>query len=225
MPIFFDWTFILLVPALIMTIWAQSKIKKAFDTYSRVSNYRGLTGAEAARQILQSSGINNVPVERVAGNLTDHYDPRTKVVRLSESVYDSDSIAAVGVAAHEVGHAIQHNSGYFPIKVRNAIVPVVNIGSYAAIPLFIIGLLFSFPMLVTAGIYLFAGVVGFHMITLPVEINASTRALTVLRTKGILEQNEIVGARKVLTAAAMTYMAAALMAIMNLLRLILISRR
>ena len=186
-----------------------------------------MTGYDAARRILDMNGLQNVAIEHIAGNLTDHYDPRSNTVRLSDSVYGSSSVAAIGVAAHEVGHAVQHAVGYTPIKVRNAIVPVVNLCSQLAMPLFILGLIFSSSlfMLTDVGIILFSAAVLFHIVTLPVEINASRRALSTLESSYMLEGEEIGGAKKVLSAAAMTYVASAAMALLQLLRLIAIRDR
>jgi uncharacterized protein len=219
-----DWTFILLIPAFLFSLWAQYKTQSTFRRYSEIAASRGITADKVAGNILQSYGVGNVSVESTPGQLTDHYDPRTKVLRLSEGVYGNSSIAAIGVAAHEAGHAIQDARGFTPIKIRNAIVPVVNITSNLAIPLFIIGLFASLPILIQLGIYFFAGVVAFHLVTLPVEFDASSRALKVLRSGAFLNNEELGGAKAVLTAAAMTYIAAALMAILNLVRLLLIAR-
>ena len=213
---------ILVMPALLFAMYAQTKVNSTFNKYRTVGNRRGFTGADVARKILDMNGLRNVTVERVAGNLTDHYDPRTNVVRLSDATYSSTSVAAIGVAAHEVGHAIQHAEGYAPIKVRNTIVPVVQIASYAAWPLAIIGLIMSFEKLAIAGIVMFAAVVFFQLITLPVEFNASSRALRTLGNYQILDSEELGASKKVLSAAAMTYVASAAVAVANLLRLILI---
>ena len=221
-----DYTYIIfVVPALILAMAAQAKVSSTFRKYSTVGNRHGYTGADVARMILNRNGLQNVAIERVAGNLTDHYDPRANVVRLSQSTYDSTSVGAIGVAAHEVGHAVQHATAYVPIKLRNAIVPVTQLASYAAWPLAIIGIIFSMPMLVDIGIILFTVVVAFHLITLPVEINASTRAVKTLREYGILAEDELGGTKKVLTAAAMTYVASAAVAVANLLRLLVLSGR
>ena len=219
-PFFFDPTMMLLIPALILAMWAQFRVKSVFARYSQVSSRRGTTAASAARAILDRFGLNQVPVDRVPGNLTDHYDPRNKSLSLSESVYGSTSIAAIGVAAHEVGHAIQDSVNYSPLKVRNAIVPVVGIGSSLAFPLFFIGLLMRGELLMNLGIMLFLGVIIFHLVTLPVEFDASSRALRVLADTGILTTDEIVGARSVLKAAAWTYVAATVMAFAQLVRLL-----
>ena len=220
----FDWTFLMLIPAFIFSLWAQFKTQSTFKRYSEIGSSRGITADQIARKILSEYGVADVGVEMTPGQLTDHYDPTAKMLRLSEVVYGNSSIAAIGVAAHEAGHAIQHARGYSPIKLRNAVVPVVNITSWASIPLFFVGLLFSMPMLVTLGIVFFSAVVVFHMVTLPVEFDASSRALKVLRMGSYLDPQELAGARKVLTAAAMTYVAAAIMSILQLLRLILIAR-
>ena len=221
-----DPTWIIILPALILTLWAQFKVNSTFNKYSGVRSMRGMTGADVARRILDLNGLNNVQVVHTPGNLTDHYDPRTNVVRLSDSVYGSSSVAAIGVAAHEVGHAVQHATGYAPIKARNAIVPVVNLCSSLAVPLFIMGLIFSSTtFLMDIGIWLFAASVLFHVITLPVEINASRRAIATLDSNYILEGEEIKGAKRVLSAAAMTYVASAAMAVLQLLRLILVRNR
>ncbi len=216
-----DMTYIVLVlPALIFTMYAQSKVTSTFNKYRTVGNKKGHTGAEIARRILDMNGLQNVIVERVSGNLTDHFDPRTNVVRLSDSTYSSTSVAAIGVAAHEVGHAIQHAENYAPIKVRNSIVPIVQIASYAAWPLAIFGILLSFSKLANFGVILFGMVVLFQLITLPVEFNASNRAIRTLGDNGILDSDELAASKKVLSAAAMTYVASAAVAIANLLRLL-----
>ena len=219
-PFFFDPTMMLLIPALILAMWAQFRVKSVFARYSQVTSRRGTTAASAARALLDRFGLNQVPVERVAGNLTDHYDPRDKSLSLSESVYGSTSIAAIGVAAHEVGHAIQDSLNYSPLKIRNAIVPVVGIGSTLAFPLFFIGILMRGELLMNLGIVLFLGVIVFHLVTLPVEFDASSRALRVLADTGILSTEEIGGARSVLKAAAWTYVAATVMAFAQLIRLL-----
>ncbi len=221
----FDSTMILLVPALILSIYAQYKVKSAFTAMSKVRSASGLTGAQAAKSLLQRNGINDVIVEEVKGNLTDHYDSRSKKLRLSTDVYHSTSLAALGVAAHETGHAIQHHTAYTPLNIRQSIFPVANIGSSLGIPLFFIGWIMSFRPLLDIGIIVFAGAVLFHLVTLPVEFNASSRALAQLSNGGYLRQEEISGARKVLNAAALTYIAAAAMAILQLLRLVLLRGR
>ncbi|WP_261851793.1 zinc metallopeptidase [Clostridium folliculivorans] len=225
MLMFFDSTFLLLVPAMLISIYAQSKISSTFNKYSKVKSYNGYTGAQVARIILDDSGLHNVPIELVSGKLSDHYDPRQKVLRLSQDVYYNSSVASIGVAAHEVGHAIQHKNSYAPLIIRNAIVPAVNIGSNFSWILFVLGLMLGIRPLITFGILLFSAVVVFQLITLPVEFNASSRALKILKSKNILYPDEVKGAQKVLGAAAMTYVAATLMAISQLLRLIVISDR
>ena len=215
----------LVVPALILSMYAQFKVSSAFTKYSKIISQRGYTGAQVARKILDLNGLTNITVERVSGNLTDHYDPQKKVVRLSDSVYSSNSVAALGVAAHETGHAIQHSTSYAPLKIRTAIFPVVNISSRLAIPLAILGFILGAPTLVDFGIILFSAVVAFQTITLPVEFNASTRALKILEGTAILSDDETKCAKKVLTAAALTYLAAALTSLANLARLILLNNR
>jgi Zn-dependent membrane protease YugP len=224
---FYDPTYLIVIPALIFALIAQCMVKSAFEKYSKVRNSRGLTGAEAARKILDENGLYNVAIEHVSGNLTDHYDPKANVVRLSDSVFSSSSVAAVGVAAHETGHAVQHATGYTPIKIRSAIIPVTQLGSTLAVPLVLLGLIFGRGLgwLVTAGIMLYTAVVFFQVITLPVEFNASRRALHVLENSHMLEDDELKMSRKVLTAAAMTYVAAMFSSLATLLRLILLSGR
>jgi len=211
---------VLVLPALLLGMWAQNRVNSAFSRYSQVRAYRGYTGAMAAELILRDNGINDVRIERIAGNLTDHFDPRSKVIRLSDSVFGSSSIAAIGVAAHEAGHAVQHAVGYFPIRIRNLFVPVANFGSKISVPLIILGVVLSFQGLITFGILLFSTVAIFQLITLPVEFDASRRALEVLGGTGLLEGEEINGAKKVLSAAAMTYVAALISSVAQLLRLI-----
>lgn len=223
---FIDTSYIIYVlPALILAMWAQGRVSSTYSKYGNVLSIRGLTGAEVARRILSLNGVTDVTVERISGHLTDHFDPRTKVIRFSDSVYNSTSVAALGVAAHETGHALQHNQGYIPIKLRNSVLPVANLGSYAAFPLVLFGLLFQNGVMIDVGIILFSAVVAFQLITLPVEFNASKRALNVLDGQGILEGEELIGAKKVLSAAAMTYVASAAVAIANLLRLLSLTNR
>lgn len=222
---YWDSTIIILIPAIIFSIVAQIMVKSAFSKYSKVRNSRGLTGADAAREILDRNGLTNVRIEHISGSLTDHYDPRANVIRLSDDVYGSATVAAVGVAAHEAGHAVQYAEGYYPIKIRNAIIPVTRFGSSLSTPLVILGLALSWDFLITAGILLFCAVVLFQAITLPVEFNASGRALKTLRSSHFLEDDEMKGARSVLTAAAMTYVAAMLSALLSLVRLLVISGR
>ncbi len=212
---------ILVVPALILSVIAQIGVKGTYKRYSNILNSRGLTGAAAAQKVLAFYGIYNVRIEQVSGSLTDHYDPRANVIRLSSGVYSGSSIAAVGVACHEAGHAAQHAQNYAPIKIRNAILPVANIGSSAGIFLAIIGYFLGFGILVNIGILLFAFVVLFQLVTLPIEFNASSRAIKVIDETGLLDAQEQRGAKKMLAAAAMTYVASLLVSIMSLIRLIL----
>lgn len=220
---YFDPTYILIIIAAIISLIAQWRVNSAFSKYSRVASMSGMTGAQAARMILQSNGINDVSVQRISGKLTDHYNPSTKVLNLSESVYGSTSVAAIGVAAHECGHAIQHARGYFPLSLRTALVPVANIGSQLSWVFFIVGAILSFNQtLITIGIIMFSAAVLFQLVTLPVEFNASARALEQLESNGILYRDEVSQTRKVLSAAALTYVAAAATAILQLLRLIIL---
>lgn len=219
----FDMTYVYLVlPALLLALWAQFRVKSTFQKFSIEYNRRGMTGQEVARFILDKNGLYNVRIEHVSGSMTDHYDPRTNVVRLSDTVYGSTSVAAIGVAAHEVGHAIQHSVGYFPIKVRSAIIPVTQVASQLSMPLLLIGLIFNFSNLITLGILFFGLAVLFQLVTLPVEFNASGRALRILEYGQLLDEEELRGAKKVLSAAAMTYVAATAVALAQLLRLIIL---
>lgn len=223
MPYFyFDYYYlILVVPALLLALWAQVQVKTTYRKYSRVPNSRGMTGAYAAQAVLNFYGITDVRIERVSGNLTDHYDPRSKVIRLSDGVYGSSTVAAIGIACHEAGHAAQHAENYAPIKIRNAIIPVCNIGSTIGIPLALIGWIFGFSILVYVGLGLYAAIFIFQVATLPVEFNASRRAIKVIDETQLLRDDEISGAKKVLAAAAMTYVASMIVALANLLRLLL----
>lgn len=223
MPYFyFDYYYlILVVPALMLALWAQVQVKTTYRKYSRVPNSRGMTGAYAAQAVLNFYGITDVRIERVSGNLTDHYDPRSKVIRLSDGVYNSSTVAAIGIACHEAGHAAQHAENYAPIKIRNAIIPVCNIGSTIGIPLALIGWIFSFSILIYVGLGLYAAVFIFQVATLPVEFNASRRAIKVIDETQLLRDDEIGGAKKVLAAAAMTYVASMMVSLANLLRLLL----
>ncbi len=216
--------FIFVVPAMLISLWAQLRVKSTYSKMSKLPNTRGLTGAQAAQRVLSYYGITDVRIEQVAGTLTDHYDPRSNVIRLSQGVYNASSIAAVGIACHEAGHAAQHAESYKPIAVRNAILPVANIGSASGIWLAVIGLMLNLTILVQIGIILYAFVALFQLVTLPVEFNASSRALKVIDETKMLQGDEYQGARKVLSAAAMTYVAALLVSIMSLLRLILRAR-
>ncbi len=223
MPLFFwDPTMILLIPAIILAIWAQMRVSSTYSKYSKISSTRGATGAEIAKILLEHNGLPDVKIEAVKGKLSDHYDPRSNTVRLSTDNYRGRSLSAVAVAAHEVGHAIQHGTGYIPLKIRHSILPATNLGSWAAFPLFIIGFLFNTPLLMDIGIILFAGVVVFHFVTLPVEFNASHRALAQLSSYGMLVEEEVMGARKVLNAAALTYVAATAVALIHLVRLLIL---
>lgn len=222
---YWDQTIIILIPALIFSLIAQLMVKGAFSKYSGVRNSREYTGADAARAILDRNGLSYIRIEHINGELTDHYDPSANVIRLSDSVYNNDSVAAVGVAAHEAGHAVQYAEGYGPIKVRSAIIPITQFGSNLSTPLVIFGIIFSSNVLITAGILLFCTVVLFQAITLPVEFNASGRALKVLREEHFLDDDEMKGAKSVLTAAALTYVAAMFSALASLARLLLIRNR
>lgn len=223
---FYDPTYLLVLPAVIFALVAQIMVKSTFSKYSSENNQHGYTAKEVARKILDENGLYSVSIEYVRGNLTDHYDPSANVIRLSDSVYNSTSVAAIGVVAHEVGHAIQHAQGYTPIKVRQAIIPITHIGSSLALPLVFIGMLIgALQWLIPVGIFLYTGVVLFQAVTLPVEFNASRRALKTLDENVILYKSEVKMAKKVLTAAAMTYVAAMFSSLMSLLRLILLSSR
>ena len=222
---YFDYYYlILVVPALLLSLYAQVKVKSTFAKYSKINTQRGITGKEAAKLLMRTNGISDVGIQQVAGSLTDHYDPASKMLKLSEPVYDKTSISAVGVAAHETGHAIQDKERYAPLVLRSTLVPLANIGSSAGPYLAMAGIIFSIDILLTIGIILFSVAVLFYIVTLPVEIDASRRALKVLESNAVLSQEELRGARKVLTAAALTYIASALTAVASLLRLILIAR-
>jgi Zn-dependent membrane protease YugP len=222
---YFDFYYlVLVVPALLLSLWAQIRVKGAFAKYSRVRSSRNMTGRDAAELLLRANSITGVRIEPVDGSLTDHYDPAAKVLRLSRSVYGECSIAAIGVAAHETGHAIQDALSWGPLVLRSTLVPVANIGSAAGPVLAVAGIVLSFPVLINIGIILFGAAVVFYLVTLPVEFNASARALRLLRSGGLLEDRELRGVRKVLSAAALTYVASALTALMSLLRLVLLSR-
>lgn len=216
---------VFILPAVIITLWAQIKVKTTFNKYAKIYSQNGITAYDAVRKILDANGLTNVVIEHISGSLTDHYDPKERVIRLSDSVYSSMSVASIGVAAHEAGHAIQHAKSYAPLALRNAVYPVVNISSQAAIPLIFIGFLINSLNLVYLGIILFSAVVLFQLITLPVEFNASGRALKILKDYNILSSNELGGAKRVLSAAAMTYVASALVAAAQLLRFVLMARR
>lgn len=229
---YYDPTYILLIPAIILTLFAQSKVKSAYRKYSGVPNHRGITGMQAARRILDTNGLGDVRIEMIPGTLSDHYDPRDRVMRLSADVYNGISIAAVSIAAHESGHAIQHATGYGLLKFRNAIVPVVNFASKLSWPLLIIGLIIASAgsystgyLIFDIGVLFFAGVVVFHLVTLPVELNASSRAIAQMQQLGIVGFDEVRGSKKVLSAAALTYVAALATAVMNLIRLLILRER
>lgn len=214
----------LVVPAIIIALWSQIKVKTTFSKYSACRT--DISGADAARKVLELNGVRGVKIELVSGNLTDHYDPRTNTIRLSDSVCDSYNISAVGVAAHEAGHAVQYAKGYFPIKLRSFILPVCNLGSQLSLPLLIIGLIFNFYFLVKLGVVFFCGALLFQLVTLPVEFNASSRAVAALKNGAVLlTDNDIKYAKKVLSAAAMTYVAAAFVSLAQLIRLIALTGR
>ena len=220
----FDWTYLMVLAGAILSMIASAKVNSTFQRYEKVRSMSGMTGAQVARKILDRNGLTNIPVEHVSGNLSDHYDPSAKVLRLSDSTYNSVSVAAIGVAAHECGHAIQHKEGYGPLKLRTAIVPAANIGSRLGVPIILLGLLFGGggSFLVNLGIWVFSLAVLFQIVTLPVEFNASNRALVMLEDYGVLGSDEKRKAKSVLSAAAMTYVAAAASSILQLLRLIIL---
>lgn len=214
-----------MIPVLIFSVICQIMVNNRFKKYSRIANSRGLSGAEAAYKLLQLNGVTDVRIKKISGNLTDHYNPSTKEICLSDAVYESRSIAAVGIACHEAGHACQHAESYFPLKIRNAVIPITKFGSTLGIPLVLLGVFFTFEPLVYAGIILYSAVALFQLITLPVEFNASSRALRTINENGFLVGEENSGARKVLAAAALTYVAALASSLATLFRLILISGR
>ncbi len=223
---YFDWTYLVLVlPAILLATWASSNVRSTFKKYSAIRSRRGITGAQAARRVLDANGLQNVRIERISGNLTDHYDPKTNVIRLSDSVYDNPSTAAIGVACHEAGHAVQYAVDYAPIKLRAAIIPATNIGSKLAMPLILLGLLFvntDWYVLAYAGILCFSLSTVFQLLTLPTEFNASRRAMEAIESSGLLYKDELPAAKKTLRAAALTYVAALAVSAAQLLRLILI---
>ena len=225
---YFDWTYLYLVlPCVLLSLWASSRVNSTFRKYSQQSSIRRITGADAAQRVLRANGVSGVNIQRVSGNLTDHYDPKTNVIRLSDSVYDSPSVAAIGVACHEAGHAVQYAQSYAPIKLRAAIIPVTNFGSRLAMPLILVGLLLSAfaemsYTLVYLGIACFGLSLVFQLVTLPVEFNASRRAMQAIENSEILTEEEQRGAKKTLSAAAMTYVAATAVALANLLRLLVL---
>lgn len=220
---YFDWTYLLVIVGAVLSMIASARVQSTFNKYAKVRSMTGMTGAEAAERILHYNGIYDVQIQRVSGNLTDHYNPSKKVLSLSDSTYASASVAAVGVAAHECGHAIQHDVGYGPLKLRSSLVPAANIGSKLGIPLILLGVFLSYnSVLIQIGIWVFALAVLFQVVTLPVEFNASSRAVEALDSMGILAGEEVSQCRKVLSAAALTYVAAAASAILQLLRLIIL---
>lgn len=226
--LYYDFTyFLFMIPCLILSLYCSAKVNSTFNKYSKISNKRGITGAQAAHQVLSANGVTGVRIEQVSGHLSDHFDPRTNTIRLSESVYNSTSVAAVGVAAHEAGHAVQHAQGYMPNKIRSTIVPVANIGSKLSWILILIGFLLpvQYNFVVTLGIVFFSLSVLFTLVTLPVEFNASNRALATIQSTNLLYDDEYKGAKKTLSAAAMTYVAAAATAVAQLLRLVLLANR
>ena len=222
---YFDPTYVLVIIAILLTLFASMGVKSTFSKYNDVRSSRGITAASAARQILDANGIQNIRIEHDSGDLTDHYSPNENVIRLSDSTYNSTSVAAIGVAAHECGHAVQHQVGYVPIKIRNGIVPIVNVCNMLSMPIFIIGLILGLGRLAMVGAILFGAVLVFQLVTLPTEINASRRAMKTLESMYLLEGDELTGARKTLTAAAMTYVAAVASTALQFLRLVLLANR
>ena len=218
----FDSTIVLLLPALAMAFWAQAKVKSTFKKYSAVHSASGLTGEQVARKILDQNGLYDVKIEPISGSLTDHYDPSARTVRLSEPIYKEASVAALGIAAHETGHAIQHSQDYSFLRYRHALLRPANLGSTMAFPLFLIGMFVSYGPLMTLGIFLFTAALAFQVVTLPVEFDASRRALVNLRSTGLMAESEVTQARSMLTSAAWTYVAAATMALSNLIRLLIL---
>lgn len=216
---------ILVVPTLLLSMYAQYLVTTTFAKYSKVASKKGITGRQAAEYLMYSNKINDVKIQAIQGSLTDHYDPSAKVLRLSQPVYGQTSIAAIGVAAHETGHAIQHKTGYGPLVLRSSLVPLANIGSGAGPMLAILGIILGYGLLINIGLILFGCAVLFYLVTLPVEMDASARAIKILRSSGTLNEEELAGVKKVLTAAAMTYVASALTAVANLARFILLSKR
>ena len=219
---YWDPTYVLVIFALVLSMFASFGVNATFNKYKKQRTQRGITGADAARRVLDMNGLQHIKIERISGNLTDHYDPRAGVIRLSDATYDDDSVAAVGVAAHEAGHAVQHAVGYAPIKIRNSIIPVVNIGNALSMPLFIFGLILGMTGLSYIGVFLFSFTLVFQLVTLPVEFNASRRAIAILDGSMMLYEDEIGPAKKVLKSAAMTYVAAVAATALQLLRFLLI---
>lgn len=216
---------IVLIPAILFGFWAQMQVKSTFSRYSRIKSNSGLSGKKLAALLLEKNGLSSIEIERISGNLSDHYDPRTKIVRLSDATYDNSSVAALGVVAHEIGHALQHSEGYIPLIIRNYFVPVAQFGSSFSWVIFFIGLIMSTPVLIQVGIWLFVAVVIFSVVTLPVEFDASKRGLKMLEETYVLNKDELLMSKKVLNAAAMTYIASTLMAVSQLVRMLMISDR
>lgn len=226
MYFYYDWTYILVLIGAVLSLWASAGVRTTYSKYAKVTALNGITGVEAAERILHNAGIYNVRVERVSGRLTDHYDSSAKVLRLSDGVYSSSSIAAIGVAAHECGHAIQDKESYGPLRLRHTLVPIVNFGNFLSMPLFILGLVLGmYDTLVPIGIFLFSFAVLFQFVTLPVEFNASKRAVTILAESGMITREETPKVKKVLKAAAYTYLAAAAASALQLVRLLLLANR
>ena len=228
MPVYYGidiWYIVLIVPAMLLSLYAQFKVKSTYAKYAKVMSRRGMTANDAVAFILRNNGITDVSVQPIAGELTDHYSPNEKIIRLSQGVYGKTTVAALGIAAHEAGHTVQHYSNYGPIQFRNALVPVANLGSTLSMPLILIGFVFNFSLLVNLGIIFFAAATLFQLVTLPVELNASSRAMKALESSGALNDDELKMTKKVLSAAALTYVAALAVSFAQLLRLILISRR
>jgi Zn-dependent membrane protease YugP len=227
MPLYyFDWTIIFVIPGIIIAVWAQSKVNNAYRIYSKMPVMSGLTGREAAQRIMRSGGINDVSIEPAQGRLTDNYNPRKKTLNLSEANYSGSSIAAVAVAAHESGHALQHNTGFFPLQIRSLMAPVISFASYMLWPILLLGIFAGFAQqAINIVVYIFLGIFAFQLITLPVEYNASRRALAALVEGNMLNEEEIYGAKKMLSAAALTYVAATLVALLNVIRFAAMSRR
>lgn len=217
-----NFSMIILIPGLLLGLYAQSKVKSTYSQYSKVLAQSGYTGAQFARKMLDDNGLHHISIVAINGELTDHYDPRAKQVRLSNAVYSGNSLAALGIAAHEVGHVLQHSEGYFPLNIRNAIIPMTSISSYMYMPLIFLGLAIQNMSMINIGIILFSAIVLFQLITLPVEFNASNRAIMTLKNDNILNDSELTGTRKVLSAAALTYVAALITSILQLLQLIII---
>ena len=222
---YWDWTMLLLIPGIIVAIWAQSKVNRAYNTYSKMPVMSGITGREMASRILYASGLQHVQINAQQGMLSDNYNPLKRTLNLSQNNYAGSSVAAVAIAAHESGHALQHGSGYFPLRIRSLLAPVVSFASYLLWPLLIFGLLLGYSNIISIVVYIFLGIFVFQVITLPVEYNASRRALAALSAQNLLTDEELFGARKMLNAAALTYVAATLVALLNVLRFAMLSNR